>query len=334
MTIRRDFYAGKVTALLQCDNTGALRDFSRHQRPVTPNDFATDADDTLFGANSFVGHPSFPGQRLSATLTVEGFAKFNPNGADQTMLAAMSGSYGLATECAWTIIGSNPRLLAFYNGTRGSNQSGGNPTLASDVPVGAWKHFFFCLTPNVCWWGVDGVMSPQTVCGFVSDHIGHESIPFRLNGIDPSTGFTNANAGKLHSLMLTSDLLRYPFTSSGVYTPPDDLLTSWYNDQGDPPSFDNALYDVRRPSYAAAARFRQSGARIAGHVTYSGAAARKRVALYERRTGLLVDQTYSSALDGGFEFVGLSTDSEYFVVGFDDSPGTINAEVSDHLVPA
>ena len=103
--------------------------------------------------------------------------------------------------------------------------------------------------------------------------------------------------------------------------------------EADPPDPASTFYSVKRPSYHAASRYRMSGQKIAGHVTYQGASSQRRVALYHRGSGVQLDLTYSRASDGYFEFRGLEPSEQYFVVGFDDVPGAINAEVSDHVVP-
>lgn len=61
----------------------------------------------------------------------------------------------------------------------------------------------------------------------------------------------------------------------------------------------------------------------------------RRVRLHEQRTGLLVQQTRSSA-DGTYAFVGLRTDLQFYVVAFDHTGvygGVVETDVTPEPMP-
>ncbi len=341
MTIRRDLYAKLIKLRLQADGAaGALVDHVRTPNVITPNDFATDSAHQLYGVNAFTGKPGLPPIVFGPIFTLEGYVRFNPTTADQTLISALNPTSGRSTEWALTLRGSNNLQFDVYQGVRGSSEVHGQPTFAAALPTGSLVHFFLCSTyPGTYWMGVNGVLSTgKTAVSNISSTLGNALNPTLLGGLN--TGVVASGQpwlGQIHSMMLTDGAVRYPFNASGTYKQPDDLLTNYYQDLGpgyDPVDGSADFQVVRSAPVIGGAKYQNGDRKIAGHVTYSGVVSARRVVLFHRATQLAVAWTTSRASDGYFEFLNLDPKHQYFVAGFDDNPSLLNAEIADHLVPA
>ena len=340
MTIRRDLYAKSVRLRLQSDGSaGALTDHVRVPNIITPNDFATDPANPLYGVNAFTGKPNVPGLVFGPLFTIEGYIRIAASSADQTLISALSTTYYRNSEWALTLRGSNNLQFDVYQGSRGSSEVHGYPTFAAALPTGALVHFFLCCTyPGTFWMGINGVLcTAKTAVSNIGSTFGHVSNPILLGGINAAVVPSGQPwLGQIHSLMLSDGVARYPFNSSGTYVQPDDLLTNWYADLGvgyDPADGSADFQSVKRV-VVGGAKYQTGDRKIAGHVTYSGVVSARRVVLFHRGSQQALASTISRASDGYFEFLNLEPSQQYFVAGFDDNPSLLNAEIADHLVPA
>lgn len=73
--------------------------------------------------------------------------------------------------------------------------------------------------------------------------------------------------------------------------------------------------------------------RITGTVTELSIAGAYRVRLYDRKTGTLLKETWSSA-NGAYTFSSIAAqDNGYFVIAFDHGDNPLNAAIADLITP-